>query len=84
MPCSAIIRLQALQVAGLARRSGLGWKKGNTALLLDDAGGNSWIMEGFQLKPRHTLEEFTAAAASTMMSDEFFNVHDKTGPGMSE
>jgi hypothetical protein len=98
----------------IARKSGLGWNKGRTVILLDDAEGNTWIMKGFQLglKPQHTYEEFRAAAASkfktlpkgwkvrvktleqdliekpeggvaTIMSDEFFNVYDKTGPGMS-
>ncbi|WP_315796388.1 MULTISPECIES: hypothetical protein [unclassified Bradyrhizobium] len=99
----------------IARESGLGWKKGALALLLDDAEGNTWIMKGFQLglKPQHTFEQFVAAGASnfkqlppgwkfriktlekdltevpksgiaTIMSDEFFNVYDKTGPGMSD
>jgi hypothetical protein len=98
----------------IARKSGLGWNKGTTALLLDDAEGNTWIMKGFQLglKPQHTYEQFVAAGASsfkqlppgwkfriktldkdlievpvtgvaTIMPDEFFNVYDKTGPGMS-
>jgi len=98
----------------IARRSGLGWNKGTTALLLDDAEGNTWIMKGFQLglKPQHTYAQFVAAGASnfkqlppgwkfrikvldkdlievpvtgvaTIMPDEFFNVYDKTGPGMS-
>ncbi|MGO6907232.1 hypothetical protein ACCS96_44845 [Rhizobium ruizarguesonis] len=41
--------------------------------------------KGFQLglKPQHTLEKFTAAAASTILSDAFFNVYDKTAPGIS-
>ena len=96
------------------RRSALGWRKGTTVLLLDDAEGNTWIMKGFQLglKPQRTYDEFLAAAPSlfktlpkgwkvrvtklekdlhekpeggvaTIMSDEFFNVYDKTGPGMS-
>ena len=98
----------------IARKSGLGWNKGNTVLLLDDSEGNTWIMKGFQLglKPQHTYEQFVAAGASnfkklppgwkfrvkklekdyvevpvtgvaTIMPDEFFNVYDKTGPGMS-
>jgi hypothetical protein len=98
----------------IARKSGAGWNKGTTALLLDDAEGNTWIMKGFQLglKPQHTYEQFVAAGASnfkklprgwkfriktldkdlietpengvaTIMPDEFFNVYDKTGPGMS-
>ena len=33
----------------IARKSGLGWNKGTTVLLLDDAEGNTWIMKGFQL-----------------------------------
>ena len=98
----------------IARKSGLGWNKGTTVLLLDDAEGNTWVMKGFQLglKPRQTYEQFVAAGAgnfkklppgwkfriktldkdlievpvngvATIMSDEFFNVYDKTGPGMS-
>jgi len=98
----------------IARKSGLGWKKGTTVVLLDDAEGNTWVMKGFQLglKPQHTYEQFVAAGASlfkklppgwkfrvktldkdlietpaggvaTIMADEFFNVYDKTGPGMT-
>ena len=98
----------------IARKSGLGWNKGTTVLLLDDAQGNTWIMKGFQLglKPQKTYEQFVAAGASnfkklppgwkfrikkldkdyvevpvtgvaTIMLDEFFNIWDKSGPGMS-
>lgn len=98
----------------IARKSGLGWNKGTTVLLLDDAQGNTWIMKGFQLglKPQKTYEQFVAAGASnfkklppgwkfrikkldkdyvevpvtgvaTIMPDEFFNIWDKSGPGMS-
>ncbi len=98
----------------IARKSGLGWNKGTTVLLLDDAEGNTWVMKGFQmgLKPSYTYEEFVAAGAAmfkklppgwkfrvktlekdlierpeggvaTIMADEFFNVYDKTGPGMT-
>ena len=98
----------------IARKSGIGWNKGTTVLLLDDAEGNTWIMKGFQLglKPQYTYEEFVAAGQSqfkklqsgwkfrvktlekdlvetpdggvaTIMPDEFFNIYDKTGPGMS-
>jgi hypothetical protein len=98
----------------IARKSGVGWNKGTTVLLLDDAEGNTWIMKGFQLglKPQYTYEEFVAAGqgnfkklppgwkfrvrtlekdlvevpeggVATIMPDEFFNVYDKTGPGMS-
>jgi hypothetical protein len=98
----------------IARKSGLGWTKGTTVLLLDDAEGNTWVMKGFQLglKPRYTYKEFVAAGAgnfkklppgwkfrvktldkdliekpengvATIMPDEFFNVYDKSGPGMS-
>jgi len=98
----------------ILRKSGLGWHKGTTVLLLDDAEGNTWIMKGFQLglKPKQTYEQFVAAGQSqfkkfapgwkfrikkldkdliekpeggvaTIMPDEFFNVYDKTGPGMS-
>ena len=98
----------------IARKSGLGWNKGTTVLLLDDAEGNTWIMKGFQLglKPKQAYEQFVAAGAgnfkqlppgwkfriktlekdyievpvtgvATIMPDEFFNVYDKAGPGMS-
>lgn len=98
----------------IARKSGVGWNKGTTVLLLDDAEGNTWVMKGFQLglEPRHTYEEFVAAGqanfknlpegwsfrvktlekdlieipeggVATIMPDEFFNVYDKTGPGMT-
>ena len=98
----------------IARKSELGWKKGTTVVLLDDAEGNTYILKGFQLglKPQYTYEEFVAAGQSnfkklpagwkfrvktldkdlietpengvaTIMADEFFNVYDKTGPGMS-
>jgi len=98
----------------IARKSGVGWNKGTTVILLDDADGNTWIMKGFQfgLEPQYTYEEFRDTAASkfkslpegwkvrvkkleqdlvekpeggiaTIMSDEFFNVYDRTGPGMS-
>ncbi len=98
----------------VARKSALGWNKGTTVLLLDDAEGNTWIMKGFQLglKPQHTYEQFVAKGQSnfeklpagwkfrvrtldkdlietpeggvaTIMPDEFFNIYDKTGPGMT-
>ena len=98
----------------IARDSGLGWNKGTTVILLDDAEGNTWVMKGFELglKPQHTYDEFLAAlpgvyqklpegwkvrvktleedliekpegGVATIMKDEFFNVYDKTGPGMT-
>lgn len=96
------------------RKSELGWRKGTTVVLLDDAEGNTYILKGFQLglEPQFTYEQFVAAGQSnfkklpagwkfrvktlekdlietpengiaTIMADEFFNVYDKTGPGMS-
>ena len=98
----------------IARKSGIGWNKGTTVLLLDDADGNTWVMKGFQLglHPTRTYEQFVAAGAgnfkklppgwkfrikkldkdlverpeggvATIMPDEFYNVYDKTGPGMT-
>ena len=98
----------------IARKSAIGWNKGTTVLLLDDAAGNTWIMKGFQqgLDPQYTYEQFVAAGQSqfkklppgwkfrvkklekdliekpeggvaTIMPDEFFNIYDKTGAGMS-
>lgn len=94
--------------------SGIGWNKGTTVLLLDDAEGNTWVMKGFQvgLNPKYTFEQFVAAGqdqfkklppgwkfrvkklekdlierpqggVATIMPDEFFNMYDKTGPGMT-
>jgi hypothetical protein len=96
----------------IARKSRLGWNKGVTVMILDDAEGNAWVMKGFQLglEPKFTYEDFLANGVSyfknlpagwkfrvtaleqdlvetpeggvaTIMSDEFFNVYDKTGPG---
>ena len=50
----------------IARKSGVGWDKGTTVVLLDDSDGNTWIMKGFQLgmKPKHTYEQFLAGKAS--------------------
>lgn len=98
----------------IARKSGVGWNKGTTVLLLDDPKGTTWVMKGFQLgvEPTHTYEQFVATGAAnfkhlpkgwkfriktldkdlierpakgvaTIMADEFFNVYDKTGPGMT-
>lgn len=98
----------------IARKSGLGWNKGTTVMLLDDAQGNTWVMKGYQvgLKPTYTYDEFKAAGQSrfkqlppgwafrvktldkdlietpeggiaTIMPDEFGNIYDKTGPGMT-
>ena len=46
----------------IARKSSLGWNKGTTVLILDDAEGNTWVMKGFNLglKPKHTFEEFVS------------------------
>jgi hypothetical protein len=96
----------------IARESRVGWNKGTTVMILDDADGNAWVMKGFQLglEPRFTYEDFLANGPSyfqnlpagwkfrvttleqdlietpeggvaTIMSDEFFNVYDKAGPG---
>ena len=50
----------------IARKSGVGWNKGTTVLLLDDADGNTWVMKGFQLglNPTYTYDEFVAAGAA--------------------
>lgn len=50
----------------IARKSALGYRKGTTVFLIDDADGNTWIMKGFQqgLKPSYTYEEFLATGAS--------------------
>ncbi len=98
----------------IARKSSLGWNKGTTVQILDDAEGNAWVMKGFQLglKPKYTYEEFVAAGqgrfkklppvwkfrfktlekdlierpeggVAAIMPDEFFNIYDKAGPGMT-
>ena len=38
----------------IARKSAMGWKKGTTVLLLDDAEGNTWIHEGIPVGPQTT------------------------------
>ncbi len=110
---ASVDKLSPYKPLKIARKSSLGWNKGTTVMLLDDAEGNTWIMKGFELgmKPQHTYEEFVAKAQSnfknlpegwkfrikvldkdyietpetgvaTVMTDEFFNVYDLTGPGM--
>ena len=51
----------------IARKSRLGWNKGSTVMILDDAEGNAWIMKGFQLglEPRFTYEDFLANGRAT-------------------
>jgi hypothetical protein len=50
----------------IARESRVGWNKGTTAMILDDAEGNAWIMKGFQLglEPKCTYDDFVASGAS--------------------
>ena len=50
----------------IARNSALGYRKGRTVFLIDDAAGNTWIMKGFEqgLKPACTFEEFLATGAT--------------------
>ena len=54
----------------IARESRLGWNKGSTVMILDDAEGNAWILKGFQLglEPWFTYEEFLANGASYFTS----------------
>jgi hypothetical protein len=111
---SSVSEMAAYEPVTIARDSGLGWNKGRTVILLDDAEGNTWIMKGFELglEPQYTYDEFLAAlpgvyqnlpqgwkvrvktleddlierpegGVATIMPDEFFNVFDKTGPGMT-
>lgn len=49
----------------IARDSRLGWSKGNTVMILDDAEGNSWVMKGFQLglEPRFDYDDLLANGA---------------------
>ena len=64
----------------IARKSGLGWKQGNTVLLLDDAEGNTWVMKGFQLglKPTKTSERSWPQAQATSRSSHRAG---SSGPG---
>lgn len=50
----------------IARKSALGYNKGTTVFLIDDAQGTTWIMKGFDqgLKPAYTYDEFLKAGAS--------------------
>ena len=64
----------------IARKSGLGWNKGNTVLLLDDAEGDTWVMKGFQLglKPTKTYERLLPPAQATSRSSRRAG---SSGPG---
>lgn len=61
----AVSQVPPYKPVTIARKSGVGWTKGTTALLLDDADGNTWVMKGFQLglQPQITYEQFVAAGA---------------------
>jgi hypothetical protein len=54
------------QPTTIARKSAIGYNKGTTVFLIDDADGNTWIMKGFELglHPRWTYEEFAKDPAS--------------------
>ena len=62
----AVSEMESYAPPTIARNSAIGWNKGTTALLLDDAEGNTWIMKGFQLgvNPQYTFEQFVAAGAT--------------------
>ncbi|WP_289020537.1 hypothetical protein [Desulfobacter postgatei] len=49
----------------IARKSGLGWNRGTTVVILDDPEGNAWVMKGFQLglNPKYTYDEFVSTGA---------------------
>jgi hypothetical protein len=53
---------EAYQPLTIARKSKIGYNKGTTAYLLDDAEGNTWIMKGYQLgmNPAYSLAEYNA------------------------
>ncbi len=62
---ATVTKMPAYKPLSIARKSSVGWNKGTTVLLLDDAEGNTWIMKGFELgvKPQYTYEQFVAAGA---------------------
>ena len=45
----------------------MGWNKGSTVMLLDDAEGNAWVMKGFQLglEPRFAYDDFAPTGRAT-------------------
>ncbi|HTQ51307.1 MAG TPA: hypothetical protein VMJ12_11390 [Candidatus Acidoferrales bacterium] len=54
------------QTTTIERTSKLGYNKGTTVYLIDDAEGNTWIMKGFEIgmNPKWTFQEFAADPAS--------------------
>ena len=54
----------------IARDSRLGWNRGATVMILDDAQGNAWVMKGFQLglEPRFSYEDFVVNGATYFQS----------------
>jgi hypothetical protein len=50
----------------IARKSTIGCNQGTTVYLIDDAGGNTWIMKGFELgiTPGQTYQQFAADPTS--------------------
>jgi hypothetical protein len=59
----AVADVTAYEPMTVFRKSKIGWNKGTTVMILDDAEGNSWVMKGFQLgmQPKYTYAEFMAA-----------------------
>lgn len=51
----------------IARESRMGWNKGGTVMILDDAEGDAWVMKGFQLvlEPKFTYEDFWPTGRAT-------------------
>jgi hypothetical protein len=62
----AVADVTPYQPMTIARESRMGWNKGATVMILDDAEGNAWVMKGFQLglEPKFTYEDFLANGAS--------------------
>jgi hypothetical protein len=56
----------AYMTTTIARRSAIGYIKGTTVFLIDDADGTTRIMKGFELgiKPSRTYEQFAADPSS--------------------
>ena len=61
----AVADVTPYEPMSIARDSRVGWNKGTTVMVLDDADGNAWVMKGFQLglEPRFTYEDFLANGA---------------------
>jgi hypothetical protein len=61
----------AYKTTTIERKSMVGWNKGTTVFLIDDAGGNTWVLKGMQLglRSKETYDSIAANFAEKRLSN---------------